>query len=667
MKPSKLAIAFAMIFQLHIAAVWALLETQGPEQKTDIKQKLVYIWYPRSTDVPAAATAPESILLKSILDLVTLKEHVVQSGETLDSIIINNFYVSAQFHNAYQLYVERVKALNPVIADINRLKVGLILKLPTGPKYSITQIGSQDLPEAIKQKVFSNLSGKAYFGPSNQDKVHTSALSDKVSSSLGYIFQNASKTLSSNEVLIKAEALGLVPAIDLETHPETALAQAQTLQIESNGSPASQMTLNNLIANEKRGGLLPATVPEVTSATVDCAGHCDKCADILAIPAGTDLSRARLLVTDTGLNLTALHNPHIKYLSVQDQQNISDISSEQHGTFVFSEMSSSGAGPIPDSQIYVSRVATGSGGSVTFDVASVLDAWTNYSATEEAINGLEPMTWIANISAEGGSAPGTKPDPAIPYDSHLLVVAAAGNGASGSTTSTDIFPRLSSQNSSLIIVGALSVDGVKAAYSNWDRTNIQLFARGDCVCGVGSQLNGTSQAAPLVSIAAATLASVRNQWYSRQVMWRLLSTADRPPILRNLALSGVVNLPRALSPGIKLRYDGPNPGNVTEITGMQIQFDQEWVTKINNVSADIDPKVNALLRVTDRFVNDGGMDCFTLVRYLSFPTSQVCVLPTATVTLKGNPNPIAASFLEDIFLPMSTDQQGVLPVITAIR
>jgi hypothetical protein len=149
-------------------------------------------------------------------------------------------------------------------------------------------------------------------------------------------------------------------------------------------------------------------------------------------------------------------------------------------------------------------------------------------------------------------------------------------------------------------------------------------------------------------------------------MWRLLSTADRPDKLNGFVLSGVVNLPRALSGGIAVRFDGATLNTVREVSGKQISFGQEWIDKINAASVGIDSKTNVLLRITDR-KDQGGVKCFTLMRYLSFTTRSVCVSPSAQVALSGVATPITADSVEDIFLPMNSDRQDNLPIIAATR
>ena len=114
----------------------------------------------------------------------------------------------------------------------------------------------------------------------------------------------------------------------------------------------------------------------------------------------------------------------------------------------------------------------------------------------------------------------------------------------------EAFPRLGNGSTPLLIVGAIGTDGKSTNYSNWNPDYVHLFAQGDCVCGSPGQINGTSQAVPFVTSAAAILASSNPAWNPRYTMWRLLATADHPGVLAGKAFAGIVNLSRALDPMI---------------------------------------------------------------------------------------------------------------------
>lgn len=626
----------------------------------------IYVWYPQAVDVPKSESAPETIVLKSILKLISTESHVVTAGETLDYIIRRKYFVSANRPTAYTLYLNRVRELNPQISDINQLTPGSTLTLPSGPKFGASEISTRNPASDVLKEDFKKLSAEAYFGPQNQSKVNTAALSEKISRSLAYAFQKADSRLKMDELVKEVKTQGVVPAVNISTHTDTALLQAQPLRLTSSGSISDQASLSALVINEKKGRLLPSSISEVTSVPVDCKNTCTSCANILKLPPALDLSRARVLLSDTGVDFSNSSHPTANFISTDIGTDIKDVSGEHHGTFVFNEIAKSGKGPIPDSQIYIARVASSVGAASQFDVGSVLQSWSNFLPSNSPDGSKPANTWVANLSAEGGANPGTTPEPSIPYGPNLLIVAAAGNNKSSFLTAGDIFPRLSNQNYNLLIVGALGEDGAKADYSNFNGTNVQLFARGNCVCGIPDQLNGTSQAAPLVTVAAAALAAARPDWYATDVMWRLLSTADREGIDHTYALAGVVNVQRALDSGIVVRSDDNATQTVDEDLGSQIAFDPEWTNGINQAQGALDPNF-ILLRITDRTFRPAQV-CFNALRYLEFQTSEVCVSQSASLTLtmfQGGTKTILAKNLRDVILPMDRSAKNAPPLVVA--
>jgi hypothetical protein len=425
--------------------------------------------------------------------------------------------------------------------------------------------------------------------------------------------------------------------------------------------------MSALIANEKHGRLMPSSISEVTNVVgVQCNHNCRTRSDILKVPPGADMSGAHILITDTGLDTSIATGTSAKTLTKTALNHFPDVSGEHHGTFVFSEIASSLKGPIPDSQIYVGGVATAGSSGSQFDIKSVMQAWLDYYSTALTAGGGTARTWIANLSAEGGAAPGTVPEPAVPFYDRVLIVAAAGNEGTNSITSNNIFPRLSNDNYNLIIVGSISQNGSLASYSNHHPRQVQLFAQGDCVCGLPNQLNGTSQATPLVTVAAAVLASAEPSWLAGQVMWRLLSTADRPTALQGDSFAGVVNLPRALSSGIIVRSESGNPATISEDTGVKLTFDQEWTDSISQDGASIDTEAYMLLRLTDR-TEKSGQICFKSVRYESFTSGNVCVSPNAQITLSesSGAKSFTANQVDDVILTMDPSVSHNPPVILA--
>jgi subtilisin family serine protease len=615
--------------------------------------------------VPSDPNSPETTVLKALLALAQVRDYEVQSGDNLDYIIRQQFFVSAKLKTAYSLYLQRVRALNPSLQKQDLLTPGTLLHLPSGPQYGATEVARQNLPPDVADKTFLTMSGKAYFGPRNQNKVATGALGDKVTHSLGYIVARSSSQLAEigpDDVLPQIKDRGILPPIDVETNPETQLLQAQPIRLIATDSPIDKQLVSALISSEKNGRLLPGSVPESQNISVNC-GQCAPCSTLLKFPEHLDLSRASVLLEDTGIdNPQSLRFPNNVIYTPQGTDG-RDISRNHHGTFNFNEIAASGRGPIPDNQIYIAKVASLSQGGVAFNVDDIIAAWSKFATTMRA-KAVKANTWVANLSAAGEPAPDTRPPPSLIRDPNLLVVAAAGNGGSGISPAIEAFARLSNGNSNLVIVGALSQVGDLASYSNYHPSNVQILAVGDCTCGTPGQLNGTSQAAPLVTVAAAALASVRPEWYPSEVMWRLISTANRPASLRNKTLSGPVDLGRALTTGIIVRTETAPNTSTSESLGTRIEFDQEWTSQINNSGMGID-RAFVLLRLFDPNTV-GGAVCFSAMRWQIFEEKPVCVSLGAKISLTVGQSiqSFSADHIQDIILPMDSDRIDNLPAIS---
>lgn len=655
-------------FALVSTLVSGSLVSQSAGQNSTTKgqtQDFVYVWYPRTTDVPSDPNAPDAVVLRSLLALAQVHEYEVQSGDNLDYIIRQQYFVSAKLKNAYSVYLKRIQILNPELQDQDLLNPGSLLHLPSGPQYAATEIARQNLPRDVADKTFLTLSGKAYFSPKNQNKVHSDALGDKVTHSLGYIVARSSAQLAEigpDDVLPQVKDRGIVPAIDIGMNPETQLLQAQPIRIVATDSATDKQLVSALISSEKNGRLLPGSVPEPQNVSVNC-GQCVSCSALLNLPEHLDLSRASILIQDTGIdNPRSLRFPNNLIYTPQGTDG-ADISRNHHGTFNFNEIAASGRGPIPDNQIYIAKVASLSQGAVVFNVDDIIGAWTKFTVMMRT-KSIKANTWVANLSAAGEPGPDTRPAPSLINDPNLLVVAAAGNGGSGITPASEAFARLSNGNSSLLIVGALSQIGELASYSNYHPSNVQILAVGDCTCSTPGQLNGTSQATPLVTVAAAALASGRPEWYPSQVMWRLISTTNRPARLKNKSLSGPVDLARALTSGIILRTGSGTNASISESVGTKIVFDQEWASQIENSGMGID-KAFVLLRLFDPNTVNGAV-CFSAMRWQIFEEKPVCVSIAAKIalTIGQSVQSFSASQIQDIILPMNTDRIDNLPTIS---
>jgi len=167
------------------------------------------------------------------------------------------------------------------------------------------------------------------------------------------------------------------------------------------------------------------------------------------------------------------------------------------------------------------------------------------------------VTNIVNFSFEGPQA-SLLQQTLISQYSNVLFVVAAGNAPPGEKgVNLDQqrdggFPaRYAAKMSNVIGVAAHDERGHLACFSHYGGRTIDLAAPGvaieSTVRGGRATLNGTSQAAPLVSLAAALLASmdVREPHVIKR---RLLASVDYVPELKDLVVSeGKVNIAKAVA------------------------------------------------------------------------------------------------------------------------
>jgi hypothetical protein len=288
-------------------------------------------------------------------------------------------------------------------------------------------------------------------------------------------------------------------------------------------------------------------------------------------------------------------------------------------------------------------------------MTDILSGWRQFADRMNSDKGAA-KTWVVNLSAFGEPVLDYEHPPAIVKSSNLLVVAAAGNDNSQTEPLLEAFPRLSNGGTALLIVGALGTDGQKTSYSNYNDSNVQLLARGDCVCGSPGQINGTSQATPIVSSAAAILASARPDWNSLYVMWRLVSTADQSPGFQAYAFGGMVNLAQALEKNILIRELVGGTGTVSRLhRATSVVFDQAWTSALRAQNLDIPNR--ELLRLY-RQTGQPGQLCFTAIEILQFTRRSVCVDADSAIEYFENAvaSSLKASEISDLILPMPLDR-----------
>jgi hypothetical protein len=632
-----------------------------------------YIWSPRSSDIGGAGSK-DYLVLKGLLTLAKPVQYTVVSGDSLDFIIRKKYLVSQSYHNAYPLYLNRIQELNHGLTSNTVLSIGRTIAVPSGPIYGGTEIGKDAVSHDVQAAMFTKLSKKAYdLGVTTNEKI------EKFSTrSLGAYLSPTTQVLPSQDKLDRVfetiKSRGLVNAINLIKHPEARLNQMQVLDLAVTDE-VGQVALANITAADPTN-LLPGMFPVSDSVDVPCDKNkpCTNCAASLQIPPTVDLSKARVLVEDTGITTGEVDLTRL--IPVKPGDDGLDKSPVHHGTFVYSQIAapaSPGASPefgvIPKNNVYVVKAVEDAGPIASFSMSDIMNGWKAFSSmmNKDLSEGIAATTWIVNVSAFGEPIPDPDHPPAIPNDDHLLVVAAAGNHIPDGTEDQPAlyaFPRLSNGSTPLIIAGALGVDGNPARYSNYNSTYVHLFAPGDCVCGSPGQINGTSQAAPFISTAAAVLASAEPNWNPRYVMWRLLSTADHPTALQGKAFAGTVNLSRALDPSIIVQEKiAGSPPKIHRVSG--ITYDSNWKAAFQIAGINVLNKETLRLYSPSPGAN-ANETCFTSLQLLYPPMTPFCVSSDSKVELTENGSLIdlEAAQIFDIILPMPGRSSVPLPDVS---
>jgi hypothetical protein len=616
-----------------------------------------YVWTPRSADIGGPGSS-DYLLLEALLKLCKTEEYPVAEGDNLDYIIREHFLVSQDYRHAFRLYFRRILELNPQIKSGGLLRIGTVIRLPVGPKFGASELSDTELPPAIRKKTFTALSKKAYeLGVATEEKIEhyaTHSLRAYVSPTGGG---------ESGDLFRKIEGRGLVYPIDLDKHPEAQIQQMQILTLQSTDDVTRAAV--KVVLSSDPDNLLPGMFPVSAPTSVDCKQPCTSCATNLGIPNGTDISKARVLIEDTGIQPGLIDARHLIPQSSGDQGK--DDSPESHGTFVYSEIAARANnsapnvfGVIPKENVYVSRTVQNLGGKDYFSMPAIMNGWKAFSGLM-SLDSRAAKTWVINVSAFGEPVPDLDHPPVIPNDGHILIVAAAGNHHSEDEPALQAFPRLSNGSTPLLITAALGTDGMPASYTNWNSTYVHLFAPGDCVCGTPGQIDGTSQAAPFVTTAAAVLASARPDWNPRYVMWRLISTADHPDALRGKAFGGTLNLRRALDTGIILEERLSATSTRTHHVNSLV-YDANWKAAFRKLAINVVDK-ETLRLYSPTSGADANQICFAALQFLYFELQQVCVDSKSKLVLDENGSRIelTADQVLDVSLPMPSSDESNLP------
>jgi hypothetical protein len=623
----------------------------------------VYVWQPRSEDLSDLTSRP-AVILRTLLHFASVEPYVIKEGDNVDFILRKLFLVSASKRNAYELYLQRFYELNPDLRANPILTVGRPIQVPTGPTFGATRIDAEGLGNAYSS-VLTRMSRKAFFGPGRELTAPVAELRDKLVESLGHFVlpTNAALVAATSATLAdKVRNEGLVPPIDVALHPEEGLPQAQPLRL--NVPKGEEALFAALLAPDAVENVLPGVLPVADNINVPCTNVCQHTHEALRIPVGADLTKARLLLVDTGVLPSALPIPaNLLYQTGVGDANL------HHGTFIYHQLSRSGKGILAPENIFVGQVTriNPTTGKLEFDMRDLLEAMRDFA--NRMRTSAPVKTWVVNVSAFGENDPlMSSLPPTLLNDSSLLVVAAAGNGGSHTAPGNEAFARMSNGTTNLLIVGALGsqVPLQLASYSNTHPLNVQLLARGDCMCGSPGQLNGTSHAVPVVATAAAAVAASRPTWIPRHVMWRLLTTADRVPEWNEKAVAGPVNLVRALERRIQVTSEQADGSQ--QVFGDTIEFNPPWSTKViaaETANGQSPLGTFPILRLYEPITKNGER-CFRYLRYTQFDERELCVEPAATITLTttgADLQTVAAGAITDIILPMPPDRLSGLPRI----
>ncbi len=318
-----------------------------------------------------------------------------------------------------------------------------------------------------------------------------------------------------------------------------------------------------------------------------CDGDCENCSKLLGISAPNGSLNTKLLLVDTGVNSDVLSplshyygplkNPPSQSEGVppalqdvpatpQDVPvagtdkgllDFSDPSSNHHGTFIYREIVNYGL--LPPGNVQFARVAVKldlPGDDYVISVRHVVAATNQFVADSLLPVNKNSGVWVASLSFGGEVNDADQAQLGLQQTSRILYVVAAGNvdGKQKLIDANYVYPKFDGALSNLLVVGAVNSKDHLATYSRVSDSNVDLFARGSCICGgngkAGSdddqQLYGTSQAAPIAATAAAILADQHTSWNAQQVKWRLIGTTDFQDDLYQNGVGGRLNLTAAL-------------------------------------------------------------------------------------------------------------------------
>jgi hypothetical protein len=583
--------------------------------------KYVYLWTPRSEDVSSES---DQDLLRQLLAKAVTRPYTLKANDSPDLLVWKLFLVQTKWPHAFGIYKK-------AILDLNRdagWKKDETISVPTGPVYGGTFL-PHVFEDADREKLFKVLSYYSF-----NSLAYASDLAESVD---GKILNSWRKlaTDGGRPAMDQLTELGVVGPIHNEHFPYSWWSQMQPLALI-----------------ESVPGAIGISVPVSPSAAAVCTAPCVGCAQILG-PGLQPPARAAVMVADTGIDpgITVAEDHLVPSGSADPKY--ADESSWHHGTYVYRELLQQNGGLLRPQNVYVTKVSKLDGGREVFDVQEIFQAIAQFGMNRAIAAMALPDVLIVNISAAGNDdgRRGEYPASIPPVSNNILLVAAAGNDHETINPSTHIYGQFGGPDTPVLIVGALEKDGATPAeYSDRSNSYVHLLAQGDCVCGtLGASLSGTSQATPVVSTAAALLASRNSRWNVSDIKWRLISTGNRSdPRWTTWALGGQLDYQRAAASGIDVA-SAPNARELVESVDLDSAWGKEWARR------DSPETVGKILRLTDAQAA-GGNICFTAIRYRASATpSGFCVDPAARIT-PGNGPSVRADQLTDLILPVPRER-----------
>jgi hypothetical protein len=655
--------------------------TSRPQPARTVSQsRKIYLWRPRVDDVPDDPSAPEVRELRFLLEHATPVLYEGHEGETVPLILRTRFFVSPDDHpHAFALYRAELVRRNPELVppppedqksedrrpragyavvtaaflpeprrepELRALAAGQRLLLPSGPQFA-----ASEQPE-LDESVYRDISAQtlsARFGVT----VPPTLAGDRALRLLAPF----ARSFSMSEVVRRR----IVPADPSpERRPQSLAFKFQPVLFDYARDESHEVD-HRRVTSQYFAAYEPAVV--------DCQGRCRTTAEVLGLgPPPTPTAPADtlglLLVADSGVDSVRASTVSPSWVEPDPVKpdGIRDVAQNHHGTFVLSELLEPMRGVLPLERLRIAGVASQRCDGTAdwcLDMRRLI-AVCNRTLSEWALRREDRSTLVVNLSFAGGTGTGTE-DIFRAYPGFLFVVA-AGNGTPPKLfLGNELFASENNRGATegaLLVVGALNEDGRSLApYSNTDPERVDVFAPGSCVCGVGEQLSGTSQAAPVVAAAARLVADTFKGFSPGWVKWRLIAASDIVDDLAGRGLGGVINVGRALErKPVVLTASRPWQA-VDRVTFERLAEDAGWQNQIGEGDA-LAGGVDRTLRLRQKPCGVGhqpGFVCFDQWRLLRGSTSEMTVAATATLRVSGPEGeyPLPARDLQDLVLPMA--------------